>query len=148
MNYSAIEYTLSQKSLDIYLSGCSAEPKCEGCHNPELWDFNVGFDIENSYQIIENYINDYPNLINNIMIFGGEPLDQDIDKLKEFLVKLQKYNKKIWLFTRHYIFNVPNFIRCVCDYIKVGKYIPILKCDYNIQYGIKLATSNQMIFRL
>ena len=33
----------------------------------------------------------------------------------------------------------------LCDYIKTGSYIEELKCDDNIQYGIKLATSNQKI---
>ena len=36
-------------------------------------------------------------------------------------------------------------IKELCDYIKTGEYDESLKCENNIQYGIKLATSNQKI---
>ena len=42
MNIVSTQYTLSTKSLEIYLAGCSGQPKCKGCHNPMLWDFNMG----------------------------------------------------------------------------------------------------------
>jgi hypothetical protein len=33
-------------------------------------------------------------------------------------------------------------------YIKTGRYIEEFKCNDNIQYGIKLASSNQQIYKL
>lgn len=140
-----IDFTLKTKSLDIYTSGCKG-PHCSGCHNPESWNFNQG-DLCNELIIdkIKNYINDYNGLINNIMIFGGEPLDNNTNEVINFLSELKMLNKKIWLFTRYDLDKIPSKIINKCDYIKTGRYIPSLKTDDNIQYGIKLATSNQNI---
>jgi glutaminase len=35
----------------------------------------------------------------------------------------------------------------MCDYIKTGRYIPELKVNENVHYGINLATSNQKIYK-
>lgn len=145
MNYISIEFTLSQKSIDIYLSGCSGVPKCSGCHNPESWDFNIGNPISGIFLKIESMLQTGGNLIENIMIFGGEPLDQDHSELEVFLKNLKQYQKKIWLFTRYEIEEVPDFIKTSVDFIKTGRYISELTCDDNIQFGIKLSTSNQKI---
>lgn len=148
MNILATQYSLSNKSLDIYLAGCCGSPHCEGCHNPESWSFNQGNKYDNKYYInIKNKINDFGNMIDNIMIFGGEPNDQNKDELLHFLMDLRNLNKKIWLFTRYDITEVPKFEYILCDYIKCGRYIPKLLTDDNIQYGIKLATSNQKIYK-
>ena len=40
------------------------------------------------------------------------------------------------------------FTKKMVDYIKIGAYIPELTTDDNIQFGIKLATSNQKIYRM
>ena len=80
------------------------------------------------------------------MIFGGEPLDQNENELLGLLSDLKHLNKKVWLFTRFEIDEVSESIKFYCDYIKTGRYIPEFKCEDNIQYGIKLATSNQKIF--
>ena len=58
---------------------------------------------------------------------------------------LKQFNIPIYLFTRHELNEVPEFVLKMCDYIKCGAYIPSLTCKDNIQYGIKLATSNQKI---
>jgi anaerobic ribonucleoside-triphosphate reductase activating protein len=42
MNILATSYTLQYKSLDVYIAGCSGNPHCIGCHNPESWNFNQG----------------------------------------------------------------------------------------------------------
>ena len=81
------------------------------------------------------------------MIFGGEPLDQPVGELIEMLDYLTKANKPIWLFTRYKIEYIPEDINKYCDYIKCGNYIEELTTGDNIQYGIKLATSNQHIYK-
>jgi organic radical activating enzyme len=82
------------------------------------------------------------------MLFGGEPLDQNHDEFLDFLNKLKTLNKAIWLFTRYSIDEVPKNVKILCDYIKTGKYLPELKTNDNIMYGITLATSNQTIHKL
>ncbi|MDN5317857.1 MAG: anaerobic ribonucleoside-triphosphate reductase activating protein [Thermoanaerobacterium sp.] len=148
MNILSTQYSLETKSLEIYVAGCSGNPHCANCHNHESWDFKQGTKYNEKYfSHIKNKIKDFDALIDNIMILGGEPLDQNIDELIHLLFDLNTLNKKIWLFTRYEIEQIPNEVIKFCDYIKTGKYIPELKTDNNIQYGIKLATSNQKIIK-
>ena len=146
MNILGTSYTLKHNSLDIYIAGCSGSPHCVGCHNPESWDFTKGIKYDYDYYIgIKTKAEIFDSLITNIMIFGGEPLDQNLWNLLDFLTDLKTLNKKIWLFTRYDIDEIPVSIQELCSYIKTGRYIEELKTDNNIQYGIKLSTSNQKI---
>ncbi len=149
MNILFTDFTLQNKSLDIYVAGCNGSPKCTDCHNPESWDFNQGAEYNHKYlSYLKNRFKDFDYFIDNIMIMGGEPLDQDHDELLNMLVDLKQFNKNIWLFTRYEINQVSDDIIECCNYIKTGRYIPDLKVDDNIQEGIQLATSNQRIYKI
>ena len=149
MNVLATQFTLELKSLDIYLAGCNGNPHCEGCHNPESWEFNQGTKYDKEYftTVIKQKIEEFDSLIDNIMIFGGEPNDQDLEEVLSLLLHLETLGKKIWMFTRYEIDAEPPFEKVLCDYIKTGPYIPALRTDNNICYGVKLATSNQKIHK-
>ena len=149
MNVLATQYTLATKSFEIYLAGCNGNPHCKGCHNPGSWDFNQGnlFTVNYFNNYIKPKIEEFDLLINNFMIFGGEPLDNDHKELCVLLDCLSKLNKPIWIFTRYELNEVPNEIKQYCDYIKCGRYDESLKTNNNIQYGITLATSNQHIYK-
>jgi anaerobic ribonucleoside-triphosphate reductase activating protein len=146
MNIAGTQYSLQNKALEIYVSGCDGS--CKGCHNPELWNFNIGNPYKSVLPKIINKINEFSTLIDNIWILGGEPLQQNWDELYDLLWSLQITKKKIWLFTRENIDNVPTFIKKRCNYIKCGRYIESLRSDGNIQFGVKLASSNQNIIKL
>ena len=146
MNIISTQYTLSTKSLDIYFSGCNP-PHCKNCQNPELWKFVLDNNYEKKFIEIEKKVETFNTLIDNIMLFGGEPLDQNHKKLLDFLNKLKTLNKIIWLFTRYDLGEVPYCIRRRCDYIKCGRYISLFATKNNVQYGISLATSNQIIYK-
>lgn len=148
MNILGTQYTLNMKAFEIYVSGCIGNPHCKGCHNPESWDFSAGDSYDEKFESkIKTKINEFHNLIENIMIFGGEPNDQNHDELKHMLEFLQQFNLPIWIFTRYSLDEIPDFEKDICEYIKCGSYQPELTCDNNIQYGIKLATSNQHIYK-
>jgi len=146
MNIAATQYTLSTSSLDIYFSGCNP-PHCKDCHNPELWEFVDDNNYIKKFEEIKEKIKTFNTLIDNIVLLGGCPLDQNRKEFIDFLNKLKTLNKFIWLFTRYDIDKVPKNIKYLCDYIKCGRYIPELKTDDNIMYGITLATSNQKIYK-
>lgn len=151
MNILATQYTLSTKSLEIYIAGCNGNPHCINCHNSKSWNYNIGETFSDNYfkNNILSKIKRF-DLIDNIMIFGGEPLDRDIWEdygLVCMFVYLADLNLPIWLFTRYELEEIPDIIKSYCDYIKCGKYIEELTTDDNIQYGIKLATSNQKIYK-
>lgn len=148
MNIVSTQYTLKTKSLELYLAGCSGQPKCKNCHNPVLWDFNIGEKFDNIYfnkEILNKY-KEFKPLIKNVMIFGGEPLDQNFMELELLLIKLTELSIPIWLFTRYSIDEVPLFVKQYCEYIKCGRYIPELKGEFEY-YGIILSTSNQKIYK-
>lgn len=151
MNILATQFTLSLKSLDIYVAGCKGDPikgHCKNCHNEESWCFNQGSPYDNEFkEKIIKKIKSFDNIIKNIMIFGGEPLDQDEKDLCILLDFLNSFNKDIWIFTRFPIDEVPRIIKDKISYLKCGAYIEELKTEDNIQYGIKLATSNQHIYK-
>ena len=147
MNILQIDYTLKHRSLDIYVSGCNTH--CFGCHNEESWDFFKGEKYNEEYFTkIKTYITDFNTLIDNIMIFGGEPLDNNVNDLEELLNDMKTLEKKIWLFTSKKLMYVPENIKNLCHYIKTGKYIEELTCNNNISFGIKLVTSNQKIHKI
>lgn len=148
MNILATQYTLVTKSFEIYLAGCNGQPKCKGCHNPDSWCFNNGEKCNATLlEQIKVKIQAFDNLIKNIMIFGGEPLDQQHEELEMLLCSLTDLNIPIWIFTRYPIEKVPLFIKEYCTYIKCGRYLEEFKTDNNVQYGVKLATSNQYIYK-
>lgn len=73
MNILATQFTLEYKSFDIYVAGCNGQPHCTNCHNPETWEFNQGIKYNDDYfKIIKDKVYKFNNLIENIMIFGGE----------------------------------------------------------------------------
>ena len=148
MNILATQYTLSRKSLEIYVAGCSGNPHCHNCHNQETWDFNQGDKYDGKYfNKIKNKVADFDDLIKKIELFGGEVLDQNLSDVEKMLKDLLTLNKEIWLYTRYDINQVPNFVKESCDYIKCGRYLEEYTCNNNIQYGVKLATSNQKIYK-
>jgi anaerobic ribonucleoside-triphosphate reductase activating protein len=147
MKIASTQYNQNNKAFEIYLSGCSGNPKCEGCHNPELWNFNIGNNWEEEINKISKKIKLFNILIDNIWILGGEPLDQNINELKNMVINLKQYNKKIWLFTRYKIKEIDEDIKNLFNFIKCGKYDITCLCDDNIMYNVKLETSNQKIYK-
>ena len=151
MNILATQYTVSLKSLDIYVAGCKGDKTkghCINCHNPESWDFSQGSSYDESLRtMLTNKISSFDNLINNIMIFGGEPLDQPIEELTNLLIFLKRFDKPVWIFTRFMLEEIPQEIKDNVDFLKCGPYVEELKVQSNLQYGINLATSNQKIYK-
>ena len=145
MKIASTQYSLINKSFEIYLSGCDGACS-KSCHNKELWDFNIGEEYISTIDSIIAKINDFDLLIDNVWILGGEPLLQDVNLLYDLISTIKNTtNKKIWLWTRFELEEVPNSIKLICDFIKTGKYDKELLVDGYKSNGIKLASSNQKI---
>lgn len=146
MKIAATQYCLNKRTLEIYFSGCNF--RCEGCHNPELWDFNYGeeFDLKQMADIYDKLIN-ADKLIDTISILGGEPLHQDRPLLYCFVNNLAESfpNKHIILYTGYSLEELQQSFPSVFnlfDEIKYGSY------DKNkLVEGELLASSNQGIWR-
>lgn len=149
MRIAASQFNVDSSTLEIYLSGCTRA--CAGCHNPELQDFGVG----------ENYIRYIPRLeyqlsrpfVSNIAIMGGEPLAQGKINLQDFIQRLKYYDKYkndgryIWIYTGFDFEHIPQWIKSTVDYIKCGAYDENLKSNNYISYGVKLASTNQKVYK-
>lgn len=86
----------------IWISGC--QHKCPGCHNEELWRYDVGKPL-NSPEIIDCIINETKHsYIDGITLSGGDPLYHDDHALEDLILFLKTFksilpNKTIWLYT-------------------------------------------------
>ncbi len=85
--------------VSLFVSGCTHH--CEGCFNPETWDFQYGtpYTAETELEILEALEPDY---IRGLSLLGGEPLEPEhqaalLPLLRRF-VKLYP-DKTIWCYT-------------------------------------------------
>ena len=85
--------------ISLFVSGCRRH--CEGCFNPESWDFCHGFPYtkETEQKILELLKPDY---IEGLSILGGEPFEpENMPYVLELVSKVRKMypNKSIWIYT-------------------------------------------------
>lgn len=143
-------------AYEVYLSGCKGY--CKGCHSPHTHDFNVGRDL-NDRLVLSSLIEDIKmrydrGEVDNIVIIGGEPLDQPLNELLDFIDRLNDSFPKceIWLYTHFDESEVRTRFSSIIDnvdYIKCGRYDESLRSsDYRDPLtGIALATSNQYFIK-
>ncbi len=85
--------------VTLFVSGCTN--RCEGCFQPETWDFNYGqpFTKDTEDRIIKMLEPDY---INGLTLLGGEPFEPENQRALLTLVQIVKEtypNKNIWAFS-------------------------------------------------
>lgn len=126
-------------SLNIFFAGCSRDPKCEGCHNPGLWEKENGVCMKVS-QIRE--IVEMDDIIKALVFLGGEPLDQE-EALLEISQHAKEKGIKRYLYTGLEYEDISTEIREVMDVIIAGPYQPALSNSE----GVIPASSNQTVIR-
>lgn len=139
-------------NVSFWVQGCPFH--CEGCHNPETWDFNGGL-LENKEDIINKIIKliSANGIIRNFSVLGGEPLCEsnrvDVCDIIE-AVRTQYPNILIYLWTGY---NYENLLQENNEYInKIFSNINYL-IDGNFQLDKKDITlklrgsSNQNIIK-
>lgn len=81
----------------LFMQGCSHH--CKGCHNPQTWDFESGYELTED---VLNNIFDYINnpFVSRLTLSGGDPLD-NYESSYEIAKKFKQLfpNKELWLFT-------------------------------------------------
>ena len=136
-------------SLTIFFSHCDF--RCEGCQNPSTQSGEIGNEFTKD---VEKYIiNFFKNnkMCTNLVLSGGDPLStRNRDEVLKFLERFKKANPQInvWVYTGYTLDGLTNEELKDIDYIKCGTYQNKLSTRDNIQYGIKLATDNQNIYKL
>lgn len=117
--------------VSFWAQGCPH--KCQGCHNPEAWDYNGGMPLPNDIrgQIIKAISAN--GLTRNFSVLGGEPLcDDNITTVANIItsVRIAYPDIKIFVWTGY---NLEDFNECqkaILDKIDVlidGPYIEELR---------------------
>lgn len=127
----------NETTLAFNISGCPYH--CNGCHSQYLWEYRGDNLIEN----MERIINKYNGYITCVCFMGG---DQNVNELIEAL----KICKNMGLKTCVYSGASKIAISALqyLDWIKLGRYEERLKSDNHIEHGVKLATTNQHMYRI
>jgi len=139
---SKYEYVMSKMAFEIYLQGCSV--KCPSCNQKDTWNWKAGKKFPAAK--LSKKFKEFDMAIHRFFITGGEPLQQDHDELIKLIEFLKSFNKEIWLLTSYEMYQVPDNIKSLCDYIKTGIYDTTVKRGEE-KYGFKLATINQKLFK-
>lgn len=91
-------------SVTFFTQGCPH--KCEGCHNPETWDFEGGEEVTHDtiLDVIEAITAN--GLHRNLCIMGGEPLCPENQFLTNLIINSVKEklpDTKVYLWTGYYL---------------------------------------------
>lgn len=113
----------------VFVSGCPHH--CAGCHNQELWDFNVGIEMTDAtiQQVIALLKED--GIHRGLSVLGGEPLaPENIEGVTELCRKVREAIPEIdiWLWTGYdfaekKFCDIMNIVNVVVD----GKFVESLK---------------------
>lgn len=146
MNYATIKnYDIANGPgvrTSLWVSGC--RNRCEGCFNPETWDFKYGEEFTGKTMM------ELMNLIGNphvtgLSILGGEPFEpENIETITEICKTAKSIypNKTIWLWTGYDFEDVMEHpvIRYI-DVLVDGRFVEDLK-DLRLKY---CGSSNQRV---
>lgn len=130
-------------AVSLFLQGCPHH--CEGCFNPETWDFNGGKEIDEDVLInkIIKAINKN-NILRNLSILGGEPLyELNIRFVNKLISTVKKEYPfiKVWIWTGYLYEEVESILSDCIDVLIDGKF-EIDKKDITLPYR---GSSNQRV---
>lgn len=138
--------------VSLWTQGCPHH--CPGCHNPETWDFEGGYEVPDNIrgQIIKAISAN--GITRNFSILGGEPLcEQNLDFVYNVIsaVRIAYPNIKIYIWSGYILEeltkkNNPKIIEILkkANYLIDGRYIDELR---DITLPLR-GSSNQRIIKL
>ena len=154
MRYAAIEtndYINGEGvCVSFWVQGCPH--RCEGCHNPESWNFAGGQELPNDYRgniikaISEN------GITRNFSVLGGEPLClENIDLTYEAIetVRTAYPNIKIFLWTGYYLEDIKEnpMVQKILNKIDVLIDGPFIKEKRDITLKLRGSTNQRILYR-
>lgn len=79
----------------IFFQGCPHH--CEGCQNPQTWDYEGGTNVE-IRDIVERIAKN--KLVSGVTFSGGEPMIQNMNRMYTLALALkQELGKNLWCYT-------------------------------------------------
>lgn len=119
MNYATIKWTDVANGpgvrVSLFVSGCTH--RCEGCFNPEAWDFAYGqpFTTEEERKIITALA---PEHIKGLSLLGGEPFEPENQQvLLPFLRRVREAQpeKSVWCYSGYTLEELRGEGRARCE---------------------------------
>lgn len=129
----------NETTLAFSISGCPYH--CKGCHSQYLWEYEGDNLIENMKQIIDKY----SGYITCVCFMGG---DQNMGELIEALKICKSLNLKTCIYSGSSDISKFNDALPHLDWLKLGKYDERFLSKDHVEYGVKLATTNQHIYKV
>lgn len=129
----------NETTLAFNISGCPYH--CDGCHSQYLWVYEGDDLLKNMSSVIDKY-RDY---ITCVCFMGG---DQNIYELCLALVYCKRMGYKTCVYSGCNDLTKFQSIFPFLDWLKVGKYDESQKCENHTEYGVKLATANQHLYKI
>ena len=129
----------NKPAFTIWFSGCTQ--KCSGCYNTRLWNKNSGKEHDSDTVVFTICSQCEKTDINDVVLLGGEPMEQDSTQLINLVSKLHRFGYRIWMYTSWDFDNIPMNIKEHLYTVKCGRFDESLKCD-----GIPSST-NQKFYR-
>ena len=126
-------------TLAFNISGCPYH--CSGCHSQYLWKYEGDNLIDNFVNVIDKY----SGYITCVCFMGG---DQNMEELEMALKKCKSLNLKTCVYSGSSDLNKFKDLFQYLDWLKLGKYDERFLCDNHVVNGVKLATSNQYMYKI
>lgn len=139
------EYSLNNRSYEIYVQGCTRN--CKGCHNPEAQSFDGGkeWEIKEFFDVLDKKLTPFieGGLVEKIYVTGGDLLCWDEATAKEFGDHLAKHFLYLqrWLFTGAEQEELPIWVWWHFNIVKCGRY----REDMRNPQGTFPASKNQKL---
>lgn len=119
----------------VFVQGCRHH--CDGCQNPETWDFNGGLDMP-----VTEIACDFKKrrLLDGITLSGGDPFFQQEECVR--LIKILS-PVNVWIYTGFEYEEIKDTeLAKLADVIVTGKFVKELACE-----GKMYGSTNQKIIR-
>lgn len=123
----------------IYFAGC--RHACEGCHNPQSWDFSAGTPMS-----IEEIMARVEEADSDVTLTGGDPLYQ-IDELIGLCEAIRQKGYRIWCYTGfeyEQILADPSLAR-ILDYADVIVDGPFILAQRDISLRFKGSANQRLV---
>lgn len=86
--------------MTVFFQGCPHH--CEGCHNPETWDYNAESLEMSVEEVLKLFDND--TILAGVTLSGGEPLSpRNFDEIIELVKAIKDRKKNVWIYTGYTI---------------------------------------------
>jgi organic radical activating enzyme len=125
-------------AITIWFAGCSM--KCDECHNIKLQNSSNGTDMEVQDAIDTILDASRATKLKDLVLLGGEPLEQDLEDLSLMCDILKVFGMQIHLYTGRDFNEIPHEILKSCVWVKSGRY------DKNLHVDGFPSSSNQHVY--